>query len=592
MNTAPPIARSGIHGLPVEALAAILSFLPDPTAPIENTTLFRRSSSMDAASNSENLEHFGWLPAAWVSKTWRSVVLTHTHHRIPFVANDKRSAVLDSLSPLTIDLYVEESQWIRSESAALRIKSILHSYRHRLRTLRVCTIIESRYEGPAPVSGLLLPNIVRDVDAPFLEEFHAVGPWRYIRDSCATPCYRDNYPRAISFPIHLSKHLRILDIFGCTVSNISVLRDCAPTNVKLMESPGIWDRQDICPDPNVISDLDDPVTVERFSMPFRLDALRSLYLDEDSLPSKEALTALGPIVLPVLESLHLSGTLIRTEEVFDSLVFPYSGTSVELSCSWDQNHSESNIRDPIVRGAVDLSTCPFHTVLAAKYGRSCDALTRMKIDMQDDMITLICSSEDDHHTSVSICLYYVSQWTSEFDLTNYELLLTGAFNVFSGVRELSVFSSFWHEVYTAREGACHRCQWYTLAARNLTNVTKLVLSTQAATHLLEFCEETRSQEEPSIIFPVLKEMELYMKSVRMLASSCILTDKVELSRLIRTEQKARASSFRVTLKDVDDEEEKKMAKIMMGYNTNADEGSRGNLENEASNASVATGSPS
>ncbi|KZV59811.1 hypothetical protein PENSPDRAFT_694826 [Peniophora sp. CONT] len=559
MTTALQVTSPDVHGLPVETLTAILFSLPDPTAPIEKTTLFRRSPASHTASKGKSLERLGWLPAAWVSKTWRSVVLAQTHYRIPIVANDERSlAVLESLSPLLIDLYVDEDVWMRSEGAALRIKSAFDSYGHRLHSLRVCTILESRYDEPEPASGSLLPNIMRDVDAPFLEEFHAAGRWRRLRGGCTGPSYRDRYPRAISFPDHLSR-VRVLDIFGCTVANASALRSCAPTTVKLVASPGLWD-QDICRDPDILSDVDG-VVIERFAMPFRFDALRHLYLDEDSLPSKEALAVLGPIILPVLESLHLSGLVMRVEDAFRALVFP-STVSVELSCVWDQWHSmdvwdqwrSMNIRDVI---AADPSSRPLHTVLAAKYGGSCDSLKCMELVIEDNKLTLKCLSEDGR-TSLSICLYYTpAQGPPDYDFTNCELFLLGTFDLFSDIRELAIFSSFEYETYMRAGYASRRCQWYTLAERSLTNVTKVVLSTQAAIHLLEFCETRRDIGQEHDVFPMLEEMELLMKSVRELTSSLVLTDKTEISRLLRAEQEARAHPFRATLKDADSDEDRK-----------------------------------
>ncbi|KZV62673.1 hypothetical protein PENSPDRAFT_657940 [Peniophora sp. CONT] len=558
--TAPlQITRPDVHKLPVETLTAILSFLPDPTAPIDNTSIPHRSSLAGTATDDEDLERLGWLPAVWVSKTWRSVVLAQTQYRISIVADNERSfAVLESLSPLAVDLYVDENTWIRDKDAALSVQSVLHSYGHRLRSLRVCTVPESRHEEPEPTSELLLPNIMRDVNAPFLREFHAVGPWRHLRGGCTEPGYRDYHPRAISFPVHLSRDLRVLDIFGCTVANASALRFCAPTSVKLAASPGIWDHQEIRPDPGILSDLDD-VAIERFSMPFKFHALRHLYLDEDSLPSKEAVAALGPITLPVLESLQLSGLVMQVEDAFSALVFPLS-TSVELSCVWDQWRS-MDICDVI---AADPSSCPLHEVLATKYGASNDSVTRIELVIKDDKLTLKCLLEDGR-TTLSVCLYYTSSWTQDYDFTNCELFLVGAFNLFSDIRDLVIFSPYQYESYRRADGASRRCHWYTLAARSLTNVTKVVLSTQAAIHLLEFCETRREIGQEHGIFPVLEEMELHIRSVRELSPRLILTDKAEISRLLRAEQEARAHPFRSTLKDVDSDEDRKLFRMLTEY---------------------------
>ena len=70
-----------------------------------------------------NKNRHGWLPAAWTCHLWRSLILANKDRfRIPVVLHNERVlAVLESLSPLHIHLYIDEGQWTRSEPEALRV---------------------------------------------------------------------------------------------------------------------------------------------------------------------------------------------------------------------------------------------------------------------------------------------------------------------------------------------------------------------------------------------------------------------------------------------------------------------------------------
>ncbi|KZV67828.1 hypothetical protein PENSPDRAFT_653746 [Peniophora sp. CONT] len=526
-----------VNGLPVETLTAILFYLSDPTAPIDESTLLERSrarldlKSPPAFPKVRDFARLGWLPAAWACQKWRSVVLSQAHYRIPIMPHEELSlAVLASLSPLSVDLHIDEEEWIRNESAALTLESIFQSYGHRMRSLHVWTSVRLQ---SMPASGSLLPNAMRDLDAPALEEFQAVGKRRQlVRRGCLGPGFRDRYPRAISFPIRLSRSLRVLDLSACTVANASALRACAPITARIVACPGIWDRKSIRPDSGIISDRDG-VTAERFSIPFLFDALRYLHLDEDSMPSKEALAALGKITLPVLEVLHLSGLLPKVQDTLEAFVFPQTAC-VEIKSRLVRQ--TTNDQDAL---EGELSSSPFYNALAAKYlnnAMSCAFITRMDLEVDDTSITLACFSND-NDTRLSIHLYYEASAARgrptgipNFILPAYESFLVGAFSVFSGVRELAVSSS------------SRRCQWCSLATSRLSDVKKLVLDVQDIRPFLEFCGEMRADGGRGEVFPVLEEVKLHVRHE-------FFVQATQLDRLLRAEQEARAQPFLVSFRE-------------------------------------------
>ncbi|KZV67827.1 hypothetical protein PENSPDRAFT_687789 [Peniophora sp. CONT] len=559
---------SRVSEIPVETLTAILSHLPDPPAPRcqRNGHGFVKLDPIlltpVAKGGDDKGLDLGWLPAAWVCQLWRSVILSQTHLRIPILIHDELSlGVMDTLSPLPIDLYIDEELWGPSETIASRVQSTFQTYGHRLRSLHVWTALEkygddmngSPYDRPISVPGPLLPNVLRDVHASYLREVHAEGNPRHFRGGCLVPDYRDDYPLAVSLPLGLSNSLRILDLFSCTVANASALKGCAPTIVRLLACPGIWDRRDIRPDPGVISDRDD-VTVERFSMPFLFHALRYLYLDEDSMPSREALAALGPIAFPVLERLHLSGLLTQVQDTIGAFTFPPE-TSVKLVCAWDRYETSGMHRTWILRHIpfMKSSSYPFYKVFVARYlngGAPSIAITSMKLVIEDVCVSVECCSED-QRTLLTIHLYYNAQWDRDFDFTDSEIFFEGMFSVFPGIRELAVSSVFRCETYS-KTGALRRCRWYTSAVARLTNVTKLILSAQAAQHLLEFCEESRRGVFPRDIFPDLVEMKLNLPSARDISyGRAYKFDKAEVTRLLNAELEVRAHPFQAIWDDED-----------------------------------------
>lgn len=536
-----------INELPVETLTTILSHLPNPKPPLREPEPLSRSQQRElelAAQRGRDYEPYGWLPAAWTCHLWRSVILSEAegHLRVPVLAHDERALpVLGSTSPLPIDLYISEEEWVSNESLALQAQVIIRSWGQRVRSLHVWTSdLDEEY---APQTMPLLPNFIREVGLPLLEEFHAVGPHRHLRGGCTMPRYRDMHPRSISFPNQLSKNLHVLDLFGCTIASASSLSACAPAYVKLMGCPGIWDCHDVRPDQGVVVDRDD-INVPQYRLPFAFTSLRYLLLAEDSMPSAQALAALGSIALPALEQLRLTGPLSRALDTLNGLKFPPTAT-VSLFCvlsHWTPPPEQDVL-------GMELSSLPAFNGLAAKYlteDTSLPRATTMAVGIHDTSVDIRCITESGH-AFLSFQVYALTQWDHDIDFTQFEAFLASAFYVFSGVRQLTISSHFKHETFRRYGEAepARRCRWYAAAPHMFADVTNLVLSCQAARHLLEFCAEKRREPVQHHVFPALGEMTVQATGAGGPFRVARDEDRETITRLLEAELAARSTPFQI-----------------------------------------------
>ncbi|VDB85459.1 unnamed protein product [Peniophora sp. CBMAI 1063] len=551
MSSPPERAAPHVNQLPVETLATILSYLPNPNPPLHEHDMIRRRrewKSSLATQVESRYDPYGWFPAAWVCHLWRSVILSERHLHVPVFAHDERALpVLESTSPLPIELYVSEDEWASNESIALQVQSIFRSCGQRVRSLHVWTKHRrpkrSQDESSTPQTTPLLPNVIREMNLPLLEEFHALGRYRHLRGGCIEPGYRDQYPRSISFPDPLSKNLRVLDLSGCTIASAGSLATSAPAYVKLVGCPGIWDCHDVRPDQGVVADRDD-INVPQYRLPFTFTALRHLHLEEDSMPSAQALAALGSITLPALEQLRLCGPLSQALDTLNGFRYPPTA-SVSLSCVWDDwtYSAEQDVLD------IEPSSLPVFKGLAAKYLAEDTSLPRastMVVDIQDTEVDFKCISESGH-AFLSFHIYALTQWARDIEFTGFEEFLGNAFSVFSGVRQLVVSSHFEHETYR-RYGVAEparRCRWYAAARQRLADVTDLELSWQAARHLLEFCEEKRGEGVQCHAFPALEEMVLKAMGIGRPSRVARSDDTETISRLLEAELAARPTPFQI-----------------------------------------------
>ncbi|VDB85458.1 unnamed protein product [Peniophora sp. CBMAI 1063] len=388
----------------------------------------------------------------------------------------------------------------------------------------------------APQTTPPLPNFIREMDSPLLEEFHAVGSYGNLGGKCLLPPYRERY-RSISLPVQSSKSLRVLDLSRCTIDSAGSVATCAPAYVKLVSCPGIWDCQDIRPDQGVAADRNN-INVPQSRLPFAFTALRELHLDQDSMPSAQALAALGSIMLPALEQLRLCGPLVQALDTLNGFRYPPTAT-VDLSCVWSYW-----LRPPEQDGfEIEPSSPPAFNGLAEKYldeDSSLPRATSMVVSIQDTDVDLECISESGH-AFLSVHVHVPTQRRRD---TIFEAFLASAFSVFSGVRQLIVSSRFGYE--TSR-----RCRWYGAALHRLADVTNLVLSFQAARHLLEFCEAKRRESVQHHAFPSLEEMVLKATGTggpfRVTRSDDIET----ITRLLEAELAARSTPFQITWETTD-----------------------------------------
>ncbi|VDC00256.1 unnamed protein product [Peniophora sp. CBMAI 1063] len=536
-----PTEHLGLRDYPEDALYGILSFLPDPVAPVhtgDGPLIARRLTEQPKLTvlKDKGYERHGWLPSTWVCRLWRSIILSQKWHHVPLVPrSDMSISIIRSFAPLPIDLYIDEKERELPDSRQA-IETVIGLFGTRLHAIHLWTSGGERsLDDPVLFDGL------RAVQTPALQKFyvHCVESrlaGLFGGNNSVTVVIVGHSP-GVPLPASLGSHLQILDLNRCKVVNPSALQSCAPKIVCLRDCQGFWGRDE--PHPFIVDGVPmfDPEITDgqQFGIPIKCHLLRVLRLFSGSLPSAEVLAAVGgQVSLPVLEELELSGFIPDVERVFEALVFPPTA-SVYLSCTYGFEE-------------VDLSSRPLVHRLAVRYSEG-DAVTSfswdtMKLDVKEGYFSLECVSARGTLLAISFRDMMGGRPAMavhrRFEIANS--FLGGALAIFADAQALSVYSSIEFETDWIT-GEQRRCRWVEPAAVHMMAITDLALTPQAAKHFLEYCEKQRAEGNTRDTLSQLERLKLLIPSPNDTQYTSPLGRDILLG--LRAESSARETPFQV-----------------------------------------------